>query len=189
MKHSRERHGRHTIRLKDYDYSQEGAYFITICIQNRQCLFGDIKDGNMFLNQAGEMVRSVWENLSRRFVHVISDEYIVMPNHIHGVIIIDRRGESCIRPNYSMGDHKDRPYGTATNSIGRIIQAYKSVTTNRYILDVKKHNWPPFAGRLWQRNYYEHIIRNEKDLHEIREYIANNPINWEKDEENQDNIN
>ncbi len=137
MKHSRERHGRHTIRLKDYDYSQEGAYFITICIQNRQCLFGDIKDGNMFLNQAGEMVRSVWENLPRRFVHVISDEYIVMPNHIHGVIIIDRRGESCIRPNYSMGDHKDRPYGTATNSIGCIIQAYKSVTTNRYILDVR----------------------------------------------------
>ena len=110
-----------------------------------------------------------------------------MPNHIHGIIIINGRGESCIRPDDSMGDHKDRPYGTGTNSIGRIIQAYKSITTNKYILGVKKNNWRPFPGRLWQRNYYDHIIRNEEDLFEVREYIVNNPLNWDKDEENLQN--
>ena len=87
-----------------------------------------------------------------------------------------------------MGDHKDRPYrGTETNSLGRIIQAFKSITTNEYILGVEKYDWKPFNGRLWQRNYYEHIIRDENDLNEIREYIVYDPLNWDKDEENIEN--
>ena len=89
-----------------------------------------------------------------------------------------------IRPNVSRGDHKDRPYGTPPDSIGRMIQAFKSISTNRYIVGVEKHNWKPFRDRLWQRNYYDHIIRNEHELSDKREYIVNNPFNWQKDEEN-----
>ncbi len=188
MKHTEDRHNRHSIRLKDYDYSLDGAYFITICLQNFRCLLGDVVDGAMLLNPAGEMVNTEWVNLELRLDNLILDEFVVMPNHIHGIIMIDGRGESCIRPDDSTGDHKDRPYGTATNSIGRMIQAYKSITTNKYVLGVKKNNWRPFPGRLWQRNYYDQIIRNEEDLNDIREYIVNNPLNWEKDEENKENL-
>ena len=131
---------RRSIRLKDYDYSKAGAYFITICIQNRECLLGFIENGMIILNNAGEMIKSEWMCLRRPFEHIILDEFIIMPNHMHGIIIIECRGESCIRPNpVDMGDHKDRPYrGTETNSLGRIIQSFKSITTNEYILGVKK---------------------------------------------------
>ena len=119
-------------------------------------------------------------------------------------IINNRRGESCIRPektdiktdepiktdnHIKTGDHKDRPYGTINNSIGRIIQAFKSITTHEYTIGVKQYNWPPFNGKLWQRNYYEHVIRNEHELNKIREYIINNPLKWDLDVENPVNIN
>ena len=94
MKSMQERHDRHSIRLKDYDYSQGGAYFVTICVQSFLCLLGDVKDGAMLLNQAGEMVNSEWVNLDRRFGNLILDEFIVMPNHIHGIIVLSCRGES-----------------------------------------------------------------------------------------------
>ncbi len=184
------RYRRRSIRLKDYDYTQVGTYFITICIQNRECLLGFIEDGMINLNKAGEMIKSEWICLRQRFEHIVLDEFIIMPNHMHGIINIDRRGESCIRPNPAdMGDHEDRPYGgTEINSLGRIIQAFKSITTKEYILGVKKYDWHPFRGRLWQRNYYEHIIRNEDELNDIREYIVYNPLTWDKDGENKDNL-
>ena len=142
MKRIEERHNRQSSRLKDYDYSQEGAYFITICVQGRRALLGDVRHGTILLSHLREIVRSEWIKLPKRFSNVLLDEFIIMPNHVHGIIIIDGRGESCIRPKYSIadhgkGDHKDRPYGTAANSVGRIIQAYKSITTNKYILSVK----------------------------------------------------
>ena len=116
MRNNIEKHYRHTIRLKDYDYSQSGSYFVTVCVHNRHSVFGYIGNENIFLNNAGEMVKSVWINLPKRFPHIILDEFIVMPNHIHGIILINCRGESCIRPNpVDRGDHKDRPYrGTET---------------------------------------------------------------------------
>lgn len=102
--------------------------------------------------------------------------------------IDSRRGESCIRPKQNihpnLGDHKDRPYGTMAGTIGRIIQMYKSITTRYYIIGVREHGWLPFPGKLWQRNYYEHIIRNEDELNRIRQYIRDNPLNWEMDAEN-----
>jgi putative transposase len=183
---SGERRNRYSIRLKDFDYSQEGAYFITICVQGRRALLGDIREETILLSRLGEIVKLEWLRLPQRFGNLVLDEFVIMPNHIHGIIIINRRGESCIRPDDSMGDHKDHPYGTETNSVGRIIQAYKSITTNRYILGVKKNNWRPFPRRLWQRNYYDHIIRNEDDSSVIREYIVDKPLNWEKDEENKE---
>jgi putative transposase len=194
MTYDPEKHHRRSIRLREYDYSQSGAYFITICTYNRECLFGEIADGEMRLNNTGQMVQKAWNELPQRYAGVDIDAFIVMPNHVHGVIIIDNwRGESCIRPENDAkprpkGDHKDRPYGTAHNSIGRIIQAFKSIATHTYTIGVTQNGWPPFPGKLWQRNYYEHIIRNENELNEIREYIVGNPIKWAEDENNPINL-
>lgn len=194
MTYDPEKHHRRSIRLKEYDYSQSGAYFVTICTYNRECLFGEIANGEMNLNDAGRMVQQVWNELLQFYIGVDIDVFIVMPNHVHGVIVIDnRRGESCIRPknnakSRTKGDHKDRPYGTAHNSIGCIIQRFKSITTHAYAIGVKQNGWPPFPGKLWQRNYYEHVIRNENELDEIREYVIGNPNKWAEDENNLINL-
>jgi putative transposase len=128
---------------------------------------------------------------------------MIMPNRLHGIIavpdrrgtlrrarttVIRRRGESCIRPDDlhqpCSGDHKDRPYGTTAGSLGRIIQAFKSTSTHQYVLGVRQQGWSPFRARFWQRNYYERVIRNERELEKIREYIATNPLKWALDREN-----
>lgn len=120
---------RRSIRLKGWDYSQEGVYFITVCTQNREYLFGEIIDGLMNLNALGEMVVQTWEKLPKHFPFMEINARMVMPNHIHAIVIINRRGESCIRPSENLGDHQDRPYekrpqGTSVGSIGRIVQAF-----------------------------------------------------------------
>lgn len=186
---------RRSQRLHDYDYSQAGAYFVTACTQGRVCRFGSIANGEMGLNDAGRMIESVLYSLPDRFPNVEFDAHVVMPNHVHAIILLSdsrlRRGESCILPG-GEGDHKDRHYapsaarGTQRGSLGRVIQALKSLTTNAYIRGVKLHGWPPFPGRLWQRNYYEHVIRNENDLFNTQQYIENNPLRWDMDDENPD---
>jgi len=205
-------HQRRSIRLRGYDYSSNGAYFVTICTQGRGCLFGVVADGTMHLNDAGLMLSEWWLKLPERFPAIAMDEYLVMPNHFHGIIMIndadtelsphdvDRRGEprvrppleSCIRPplngeHENQGEHKVRPYGTPAGSVGRIVQAFKSMTTNAYIHGVNEHGWPPFPGRLWQRNYYERVIRDERELDVARKYILENPIKWDLDRENPQN--
>ncbi len=197
---------RRSIRLQGYDYADAGGYFVTICTQGRESLFGRVIDGKMHLNDAGRMVEQLWSSLPVRFPTVTLDVFIVMPNHFHGIVLLTdcdiRRGESCIRPNpdepcithendlrpepahKEQGDHKDRPYGTTKDSLGRIIQGFKSLTTNAYIRGVNENGWQPFSGKLWQRNYYEQIIRNEAELTAIREYSAANPSNWDEDHEN-----
>ena len=182
-------HHRRSIRLKEYDYSSTGAYFVTICTQNRECLFGDITDCKMELNHAGSMVQNVWGELLVRFPNMDLDKFIIMPNHFHGIVVLPppRRGESCIRPcsdDHKTGDHKDRPNGTLPGTLGRITQAFKSITTHKYISGVRQNRWSSFPGKLWQRNYYEHVIRNDDELNRIREYIINNPLQWESDREN-----
>ena len=186
-------HHRRSTRLRDYDYVQAGAYFVTICVQKHDCLLGDIHNGVMSMNDAGRMAESVWRGIPDRFPAVDLDAFVVMTNHVHGIVVLSdrRRGESCIRPDCippqpetspNQGDHKDRPYGTSDESIGRIVQAFKSLTTHFYISGVKKSAWSPFPGKLWQRNYHDHIIRNELDLNRIRDYIVNNPLKWTKHE-------
>ncbi|WP_373499279.1 transposase [Desulfococcus sp.] len=183
-------HHRRSIRLQGYDYSQAGAYFITICTHIRECLFGEIKDREMQTNDAGKMVHTVWNDIPFRFDGLELDIFIVMPSHIHGIIVLPwRRGESCIRPSpttdhstdHKEGDHKDRPYGTLPGTVGRIVQAFKSISTRGYTVGVKKSGWSPFQGKLWQRNYWEHIIRNETELNRTRAYIQDNPDQWESD--------
>ncbi|CAK8721681.1 MAG: REP element-mobilizing transposase RayT [Candidatus Electronema aureum] len=193
MQYNPDIHHRRSIRLQGYDYSQDGAYFITICVQGRECLFGDIAEGGMRMNEAGKMILQIWNELPQRFSNAEIDILAVMPNHLHGIIFLHRRGEPCVRPashcisslpSNTKGDHKDRPYGTLPDSIGRLVQAFKSITTNQYIHGVKKQGWRPFPGRLWQRNYWEHIICDETELEKTREYVQNNPAQWALDELN-----
>ena len=192
MKFDMEKHHRRSIRLREYDYSHAGVYFVTICVKNRECLFGEIIDGVIHSNEACDMIVAEWSDLLNRFSNIDLDEFVVMPNHLHGLLVLFGRGESCIRPDKNItieeGDHKDRPYGTLSESIGRVIQAFKSITTHRYIEGVTA-GWPPFPGKLWQRNYYERIVRNEKELDKIREYIVNNPGKWAEDVENPNAVN
>ena len=196
------------MRLKGYDYSQAGAYFVTICTQDRECLFGDVVDGEMRLNDAGYMVHRIWNDLSVKYPDIETDEFVVMPNHVHGIIMLSGRGDPCDRPvcvhptnghcqRKEPGDHKDRPYnmrnighprGTLPGSVGRVVQAFKSLTTHEYIRGIRENGWSPFNARLWQRNYYEHIIRSEEETDRIREYIMENPIKWAEDEDNPANI-
>lgn len=195
-------HHRRSIRLQGYDYAQAGAYFVTICAQNRECLFGEVVDGAMILNDAGRMVEAIWEGLPDHFPFVELDQFDVMPNHVHGIIVVTgRRPAQGNLPSPTPGDHKDRPYatfratgsykdrpykahGTLEGTVSRVIQAFKSITIHEYVMGVRLHEWRPFEGRLWQRNYYEHIIRDEDSLNRIREYIATNPLRWELDREN-----
>ncbi len=162
-------HNRRSIRLPEYDYSQDGWYFITICTQSQKCLFGKFANGQIQLYEYGRIVDKCWRWLSQQYDYVHLDEYVVMPNHLHGIIII-RRGDSRIA--LTRNTQKCKP-------LSRLIGAFKTVSTKQINLIRKTP-----AGKLWQRNYYEHIIRNEEELNRIRQYIADNPANWQTDEEN-----
>jgi putative transposase len=153
-------------RLKDYDYSQNNAYFITICTQNRLPLFGKIENNNLILNKAGLMVLNKFEEISECYPHVITDKYIVMPNHVHAIIVIQKSGTA------------QGPFPTLSEYIKR----FKSLTTTRYIENVKKGEFPPFDKKIWQKSYHDHIIRNELEYQKIWEYIDTNPLKWELDE-------
>ena len=166
---------RRSIRLPTYNYASAGAYFITIGAHVRQPWFGAVHDEIMQLNDAGHMVYAEWQNLAMRFPQIELDAFILMPDHIHGIISITADAAPTPEPQ-----SYERPNGTSTGSIGRIIQAFKSITTNNYIQNVQQHGWLPFPGKLWQRNYYEHIVRNEQDLQRIREYILRNPSHWKQ---------
>jgi len=246
---------RKSIRLKNYDYSSKGLYFVTICVQNKAHLFGYVENDKMVLNPAGEMVQKQWFILKNRFQNIDLDEIIVMPNHLHSVVAINPVGAPLVGAHIKnvnlekgqpqgiahtdahnktenstteiqnfdvdiitgeptvasvLGAHKknnittnDQPRGiTNINtqnenlhlkngqpqgiaptgaSLGNIVGAFKSITTFEYIQNVKNNNWPTFNGKLWQRNYYEHIIRTHDDYLRIVNYIINNPKNWNRD--------
>jgi len=166
MKFDPEKHHRHSIRLKKYDYSQAGAYFVTIDVQNREHLFGNIANGEMVLNDAGKMIDDQWNALRERFPFVDLDIYQIMPDHFHGIIVI-------VGATLVVALDGGKP-----STLGDIIGAFKSITTNEYIKGVEIQHWQGFSKRLWQRNYYEHVIRDENDLERIRKYIQLNPSNW-----------
>lgn len=191
-------HHRHSIRLRGYNYSQAGAYFVTICTQHRLCLFGEIVDRTMMLNVAGQRVETVWQELPHRFPQIVMDAFVVMPNHMHGIIVItdsdnpnqipsDRAipEPSLVRAPF-MGAHtlSDRTVHTHAKTLGEIVGTFKSITTHQYAIGVKQQNWTPFSGKLWLRNYYERIIRGEDGLNAVRQYIAQNPLRWAEDAEN-----
>jgi REP element-mobilizing transposase RayT len=178
MVYDADRYHRWSIRLKDYDYSQPGAYFVTICVEDRACLLGQISDEEIICNDAGKMVAWWWAELSHKFPNVEIDEFIVMPNHFHGIVVL-------IEQDHVGADPRVRPGGGthAGVPLHTVVQWFKTMTTNEYIREVKQSGWRPFPGKLWQRNYYEHIIRDEIEWNLIRNYIINNPMNWENDRE------
>ncbi|MBC7232147.1 MAG: hypothetical protein H5T68_02740 [Chloroflexi bacterium] len=185
MTYDLQRHHRRSLRLKGYDYSQAGAYFVTICANHRKCLFGEVVDGEMRMNDAGRMIEKWWLELNRAFPNMETDEYVVMPNHVHGIVVIvgpDHVGADLRVCPDAMGAHHGGAHIGAP--LPAIIQWFKTMTTNEYIRGVRTSGWTPFAGKLWQRNYYEHIVRDESSLHRIREYIVNNPLQWALDREN-----
>jgi len=158
-------HHRRSIRLKGYDYGQAGAYFVTIVTRDRECLFGDVVDGKMLLSNAGQMVQTVWENLPNHYANVTLDEFVVMPNHVHSVIFLtDNNGVGAGLKPAPTTDTKRHP-------LSEIVRAFKTFSA-RHINEQRTMTGVP----VWQRNYYEHIIRDESTLHRIREYIVNNPL-------------
>jgi len=184
MKYSPDIYHRRSIRLKGYDYSQAGLYFITICTQNRLCLFGEIENGDMQLNDAGIMIEHQWQELIYRFDNIKLHEFIVMPNHFHGIIEcvgVPLVGTQNVEQPPTMGQPQTgQPQGIAP-TVGDAVGAFKSITTNEYIRGVKNNGWSRFNKKLWQRNYYEHIIRDEKSCYQILEYVQTNPLKWQDD--------
>ncbi len=225
MPYDPNRHHRRSIRLRGYDYAQPGAYFVTICTQGRQALFGGIDGDALLLNDAGRMVERWWGELNHKFPTIATDAFVVMPDHFHGIIVISAPGDadagdagghadgindfvastsvganSHIRPPRNPTDstadnakivnnaNNDTDVGGDTDadgdtnpprrndvSLSTIIQWFKIMTTTEYIRHVKQSGWMPFNRRVWQRNYYERIIRDARQLDVTRRYIATNP--------------
>lgn len=173
-----ERPNRRSIRLKGYDYSRPGGYFVTVVTQDRACLFGEVLDGEMRLNALGEIVRTEWfrSPYIRQEIQLNPEEFVVMPNHIHGIVWIVREGVSVGATGRS-----PLPNGLGPRSLASFIAGFKSAVTKR----INERRGTP-ATRVWQRNYFEHVIRNDEELRRIREYIVNNPLRWTLDRENPD---
>lgn len=162
------------MRLRDYDYRQSGVYFITVCTHQHISLFGQIADGEMVLNQLGQVVNSEWLHVARARTNVFLDNYVIMPNHLHGIVIIENARVESTRDSAKNGNCS----GTLpSGSLGAIVGHFKAAVSRR-----AKALGLDCSQRIWQRNYYEHIIRNEKSLNEIRKYILENPARWSEDE-------
>lgn len=209
MKYNPQIHQRRSIRLPGYDYSQNGAYFITICTRNKECLFGEVVNYKMVQNAAGQIVQNEWLNTAKIRPHISLDAFVVMPNHIHGIIVISRgelhspsripdqinwpgNPESSLSDPDKLINNNDaaRNSDAGNNSkqgecnsplhlkspkdtVGAIIRGFKAAVTRQLKSE--------FGESVWQRNYYEHIIRNEESYQNIAEYIENNPANWDRD--------
>lgn len=168
------RQHRRSIRLWGYDYSQAGAYFITICTRNRQCLFGVIVDGAMQLNNTGRIVAREWVRTAEIRQGIESDGWVVMPNHFHGILVVhERRGTARRAPTV---ERFGRP---VSGSVPTIVRSFKSAVTKR-VNELYRTSGAP----LWQRNYCEHIIRNDDEMNRIRQYILDNPEQWDMDRNN-----
>jgi len=186
MTYDLDQHHRRSVRLKGYDYSQAGAYFVTIVTQGRECLFGEIIDGVLRLNEAGQMVEAAWTALPQRFPGIECDAHVVMPNHMHGVIGVG--ATLVVAPNTVLTTHPvaapNRAGTSPAPTLGDMVGSFKSITTDAYIQGVHHRGWLPFDQRVWQRNYYEHIIRSEIELNAIRQYVIDNPTYWGQDRDN-----
>ena len=205
MGYNPDRHDRHSIRLPGYDYAA-GAYFVTICLNQRipkiQTLvakgqprrvaptaavgaelefdfptFGSVENGVMVLNDSGKMIQQIWNEIPKYYSSIETGEFIVMPDHIHGIIKLNKNN-----PNVEcVGAAPRGCHSPFVVSLPYLIYCIKTSTTNKYIDGVKTFKWKPFHKKLWQRNYYERIIRNEAEYARIAKYIRNNPISWGKE--------
>jgi REP element-mobilizing transposase RayT len=186
-------HKRQSIRLKGYDYSQSGLYFITICCYQRECLFGNIINSQIILNDFGQLIKEEWLKSAEIRKEIELDDFVIMPNHFHGIVIINQEINSDFMKNDV--DFQDNNVGAngrsprqqiqssrpkismKPKSISSLIAGFKSATTKKINII---RNTP--QNPVWQGNYYDHIIRNDESLARIREYVQNNPLSWENDQ-------
>ena len=197
MKSDPQTYHRNSLRLKSYDYSQSGGYFVTICTRNREWYFEQYPE-------LRTIVEHGWKNIQNRYSNIELDEFIIMPNHLHGIIIIgdkssvgatlaiaknsDAKTKSvgatlAVAQHNRAGAFDNRAGASPAPTLGDIIGSFKSLCANNWLKFINKNNINAPA-KIWQRNYYEHIIRNEKELERIRQYIINNSLQWEFDREN-----
>jgi putative transposase len=178
-----QRHHRRSIRLKGYDYAQPGAYFVTICVQGGECVLGQVVNGEMELSEWGQIAAESWGWLAERYPYVTVDAWVVMPNHTHAIITIHDdpgRGGSRPAPTGTAPTGMAPTIGNTTvkrKPLGRLIGAFKTVSTKQINLS---RDTP--GARFWQRNYWEHIIRDEKSYQRIYRYIQHNPAGWKDDQ-------
>jgi len=176
---------RRALRLRDFDYSQAAAYFVTVCTHHRECLFGEITDGKMLLHDPGRIVQAAWQALPQHYPHVCLDAFVVMPNHVHGIIILSSMEN--VTEDLAGAGLKPAPTGSPTiarrHGLPEIVRAFKTFSARR----VNAARTAP-GTPLWQRNYYEHVVRDEDELNRIREYIDLNPLQWDLDRENPRNL-
>lgn len=171
---------RRSIRLKGYDYSQAGLYFITICCQDRICRFGHIENKKMIMNEFGQIAFNEWLKLTDRFPNFELDVFQIMPNHMHGIIALV--GATLAVDQINPDSQNDGDYRAGVNptpTVGDIVGAYKSLVANGCLVNYKLKN--KTMGKLWQRNYFEHIIRTEQSYQNISNYIITNPKKWATD--------
>jgi REP element-mobilizing transposase RayT len=152
---------RRSIRLRGYDYSRSGAYFVTLVTQDRCPLFGRIRDDVMVPNEAGREVQEVWDAIPHHYAGIDLDEFVVMPDHVHGIVLLLPRPERRL-------------------TLPDVVHRFKTMTTRRYVDGVRTSGWPGFPIRLWHRNYYERVVRDEIAFQRIRAYIVANPSRWRK---------
>jgi len=173
-------YNRKSLRLPHWDYTSEGLYYVTMVTKHRECLFGYVKNGEMIENDFGTVVRECWDEIPNHFDCASTDAFIVMPNHMHGIIVIHDVGARHAVPLRTRIIQRTRSFGPLqTGSLHTVVGSFKSAVTKQ-INELR--NTP--GQSVWQRNYYEHVIRDEVDLHRIRTYIKNNPSNWQNDELN-----
>ncbi len=170
--------GRRSIRAEGYDYTQEGAYFITICTTNRKCLLGEVVNGEVQLNEIGKVVEKAWLQTPEVRPNLELDAFVVMPNHFHAILFITGTPDQRATRRVALTG-AERPVGLISGSLGAIVGQFKSIAT-KMVKQLRKAIDSP----VWQRNYYEHVIRNEESLSRIREYIQTNPQRWDHDREN-----
>jgi putative transposase len=176
-------HHRRSIRLKDYDYAQAGAYFVTVVTRGRECLFGEIMNGEMVLNEYGKIVKKWWDDLSTHFSGIETGAFVVMPNHVHGVIIIVHNGRGAVPaplivPNDEEQGGETPPLPKPT--LGQIVAYFKYKSTK----EMNILNTHQVITKFWQRNFYERILRNEREMDAVWNYIEGNPSAWREDNEN-----
>ncbi len=178
MEDQKKKYQRKSLRLKGYDYSRPGYYFVTICTHNRESILGEIKNGILSLTTLGKLVEYTWNDLPNHNYYVGLDKFIIMPNHIHGIIIIHENAVNLVgagsEPAPTNPTTKNKYHG-----LPEIIRQFKTFSARRINKERQMARHP-----VWQRNYYEHVIQGEKELAQIRKYIQNNPQKWETDKNN-----
>ncbi len=174
---------RRSVRLKGFDYAQAGAYFVTVCAHDRACLFGDIEDGLMQLNECGKIVESEWLRSAELRLEIECGEFVVMPNHFHGIVKIvgaygntPMTGDTPVYRDVQQRAYFHTPLRSPSRNLGAMVRGFKSAAGKRMN---EIANTPGAA--VWQRNYFEHVIRDDDDYNRITEYVENNPQRWMED--------